>query len=120
MQSLMVQNRNPSLRAYFVWGPFLRGDTEAVAKNATEKYAAPGSVYFWTPSIDLGRDLALTLRMPYGRLAWDVYLAYRRGTLWEGRIPAPAYWQHQLDILQGDRFNPTLFEARAMLLADAR
>ena len=120
MQALMLQNRNSGLRAYFLWGPFLRGDSEAAARAVTAKYTAPNSVYFWTRSLSLGRELAEVLRMPHGKLAWDVYLAYRKGTMWEERIPPPAYWQHQLEVLQGEPFNPTLLEARAMQLLNTR
>jgi hypothetical protein len=29
--------------------------------------------------------------------AWDVYLLYRRGMRWEGRVPpAASFWMHQL------------------------
>ncbi len=93
------------MRSYFIWGPFLPADNAESARTATAKYGAPDSVYFWTPDTRLAADLAVTLRLPVGHLAWKVYLLYRRGIIWDRLPPKPAYWQQQLEVLQGEKFD---------------
>ncbi len=112
MQTMLVQQSNPDLRAYFVWAPFIASDSLEAARSATEKYAAPNTVYFWLPSIKIAQELAAVLRLGAGRLAWDVFLLYKRGIIWQTMIPEPTYWQQQLDILQGDAFDTMVMEAK--------
>ena len=112
MQMLMNEFGDRDVRAYFVWLPALSGDSEQAARKSTERYPAPNSVYFWLAIPNAAQEAGFVLRMPTGRLAWDVYLLYRRGAIWESSFPYPTYWQHQLDILQGDAFNPPVFRAR--------
>jgi hypothetical protein len=112
MQMLMTEFGNRDLRAYFVWIPVLSGDSEQAARKSTERYPAPNSGYFWLTTPKAAQEAASVLHMAAGRLAWDVYLLYRRGLIWEASFPSPSYWQHQLDILQGDAFNPQVFRAR--------
>jgi hypothetical protein len=107
---MLVQRQEKNLRAYFLWGSFLPTDNAAAARAATATYRAPDSVYFWTPDQRLAAELAATLRLPVGRVAWKVYLLYRQGTIWDRLLPMPAYWQQQLDVLQGDKFDITSME----------
>jgi hypothetical protein len=112
MQALMIQHRSPRLKGYFVWGPFLRSDTEAAAREASTTYAGPNTEHFWTPGAALPHEIAAVLRMAAGRVAWDVYLLYGKGSEWTSKFPAPSYWQHQLDILQGEKYSPAAMEAK--------
>ena len=112
MQTMLAQRRDPNLRAYFVWGPYLDADNAQTARESASRYQAPNSAYYWTSTPGLAQELASVLRLPGGRLAWDVYLLYRKGVLWETSFPIPAYWQRQLDILQGDDFDITKMESR--------
>jgi hypothetical protein len=107
---MLLHRQNPEIRAYFIWGPFLLADNEESARLATGRLLVPGAVYFWMPDVRLSADFAAALRLPMGRLAWDVYLLYRRGTMWDRTVPQPAYWQHQIDVLQGDKLNMAAME----------
>ena len=111
MQLLLTQHRDPNLRSYFVWGPFIRSDNEAAARENAQRFAAPNSMHFWTPTPKLGEDLSATLRLPAGRTAWDVFLLYTKRTFWDSSPPAPAYWQQQLEVVQGDPYDVTVFDA---------
>jgi len=102
---MLAQRQDPDLRSYIVWGSFLQTDNVEAARAATARCNAPNSVYFWTPNSRLAADLAVTLRLPIGRLAWKVYLLYGRGIIWDRLLPEPPYWQRQLDVLQGDEFD---------------
>lgn len=114
MQTLLLQHRNPGIRAYFLWGPFIRSDNETAARQNSTRYLAPNTVHFWTPTPRFGADLAEVLRLPDGLLAWDVFLLYPKGAIWEQRVPRPAYWQHQLEILQGEPLNIPSLEYRIL------
>ncbi len=114
---MMVQRRDPALRAYFFWGPYQGLDNQDRAREAAQKYAAPNSAHFWSPSPDISRDLAAVLRLGAGRVPFDVYLLYKKGVLWESLIPAPTYWQQQIGLVQGDGFDITRLESRIQQLA---
>ncbi len=102
---MLLQRHDTNLRSYFVWGPFLPTDNVEAARAASVKYSAPDSIYFWMPDSRLAADLAVTLSLPIGRLAWKVYLLYRRGIIWDRLPPQPTYWQQQLEVLQGVKFD---------------
>ena len=109
---MLVQRQATKLRSYFVWGSFLQTDNVEAARAATARYNAPDSVHFWMPDSRLAADIAVTLRLPIGRLAWKVYLLYRPGIIWDRLLPEPTYWQQQLDILQGDKFDIASMEVQ--------
>ena len=105
MQSLLARNRNSDLRAYFIWGPYLQADSLELARVDSNKFNAPAATYFWTPTDKLARELSSVLGLPAGRPAWDVYLLYAKGLTWDRTFPAPTYWQHQIDVIQGEPLN---------------
>lgn len=48
---------------------------------------------------------AVSPHLGLGRPAWDVWLLYDRTTTWrEGPMPAPTWWEHQLQSLPPDRY----------------
>ncbi len=112
MQMLMMEFGNQDLRAYFVWVPILDADNEQAARKSTIQFPAPNSVYFWTQTPKLSHEAASVIRLAAGRPAWDVYLLYNKGVTWDRIFPAPNYWQQQLDVLQGDAFNPQVMRTR--------
>ncbi len=116
MQTLLMQNRNDDIRAYFVWGPYLKSDNQEIARVNSDRFYAPNSTYFWTDTPYLAQDLARQLQLPSGRLAWDVYLVYGKGAFWDKSFPAPAYWAHQIEVIQGEPLNMQKFESRLQQL----
>jgi hypothetical protein len=120
MQTLLVQHRNPNLRAYFIWGPYLRTDSVESARASTQRFLAPNAAYYWTATPSLGQELGSVLRLAGGRLAWDVYLLYRKEILWESRLPEPTYWQQQLDVVQADTLDIIKMEQRIQQLLTQR
>jgi len=120
MQTLLVQQRDPNLRAYFIWGPYLTTDSEDIARASTQRLLAPNAAYYWTPTPRLGQELGSVLRLAGGRLAWDVYLLYRKEIIWEGRFPEPTYWQQQLDVIQADPLDIIKLKGRIQQLLTQR
>jgi len=119
MQAFLAQQQSRDLCAFFVWGPFLSGDHEQAARANSLRFGVPGGVHYWAPTPKVGIDLAGVLRLPQGKIAWDVYLAYGRGGFWGTEMPAPDYWQHQLPVLQGAPYNPADFAAHVSRLLSA-
>jgi hypothetical protein len=116
MQTLLLQNRNPDLRAYFIWGPYLHADNLEIARVNSDRFYVPNASFFWTPTPALAQDLAKQLSLPSGQLGWDVYLVYGKGALWDKNFPMPAYWAHQIDVIQGEPLDMQKFEARILQL----
>jgi hypothetical protein len=113
---MLVQWRTPPFRTYFVWGRYSSLDDEARAREETLKHRAPNASFFWMPAPILPEELMSVLKIGTGRTIFDVYLLYRRGVLWESRLPAPTYWQQQIGVIQGDPFNVTRMEAQIQRL----
>jgi hypothetical protein len=82
----------------------------------SDRFYAPDASFFWTPTPSLAQELAKLLQFPPGRLGWDVYLIYGKGKLWDKSFPMPAYWAHQIDVPQGERFDMQKFENRIQQL----
>jgi hypothetical protein len=116
MQMLMNEFGNREVRAYYVWAPILTGDTEASARQSSQRFPAANSSHFWTSSPGLIHEAAAVLQLAAGRTAWDVFLLYRKEIMWHSSFPVPSYWQQQLDIIQGAPFDP---QALKMRLLDA-
>lgn len=113
MQHFLMQRlQMTGLRAYFIWAPILGSDTIKTARENSRTYATPNSVHYWTPTQKLAKDLAPVLRMGVGRLAWDIYLLYPPGVMWDREPPAPSYWQRKHDIPQGDAYNVAVLATR--------
>jgi hypothetical protein len=55
----------------------------------------PRAIHFWTESTSLGDAFRPVLGLTE-EPAWDVYLVYPAGVVWEGDLPAPAGYLHQL------------------------
>ncbi len=73
-----------------------QGDSERAAADAalTLDRARLG-VHFHDPGRIVGSAVAEALG-GRGRVAWDIYLFYPPGSLWDGSPPPPVEWYHQL------------------------
>ena len=119
MQTVVLDSLNdPSLRAYVAWVPILPEDTEAAARERAALVHDRRAQHFWDAQRALPGAFAAVLGLPEGWPAWDVYLAYTPGVVWNERPPAPAFWHHQLGdepaapVLDGAAFAA---QVRAML-----
>ncbi len=88
------------LQAFVVWIPMLPEDDAEAAAEAAVPEDPRRLLQGWDAGRRIGnlfeQSLALT------RTAWDVYLVYAPGVVWEGDLPpAPSFWMHQLDLDSG-------------------
>ncbi|HSY89840.1 MAG TPA: hypothetical protein VK812_00625 [Candidatus Binatus sp.] len=87
---------SPRLQALLVWEPMRVGDTPVTAAEQADTVRDARIAQGWNGSRDVGKLFEATLDLH--PIAWDVYLIYRPGILWEGeQPPPPTFWMHQLD-----------------------
>jgi len=82
--------------ASLVWVRVLSEDHEQAAQAAAEGLQSPLLHHFYDPEQRAARQMGAILGGA-GHFAWDVYLVFAAGTLWEDEPPLPAGWAHQLD-----------------------
>ena len=98
--SLFDEIDSPALRGLVVFLPMVSGDCEPAARERAAENSDARIATRWDP----GRGVGRAFRRPLGlrATAWDVYLVYPPGVLWEGEEPpTPAKWMHQLSRLAG-------------------
>lgn len=79
---------HPDLRLYTVWGPMLGDETREDARPATVHLSGERVTHFWTGGHGLADALAPVLGLPEGERAWDTFLLYGPGAVWEeGEAP---------------------------------
>ncbi|MGQ0722044.1 MAG: hypothetical protein ACT4PE_10790 [Candidatus Eiseniibacteriota bacterium] len=85
-----------NLVVYAVWEPILRTDDERSARKATALLPDARVVNYWTDGTELGEAFQPAIHLTT-EPAWDVYLVYPPGVVWEaGEPPAPEFFMHQL------------------------
>ena len=98
---LLASISDSRLRAHYVWVPMLPPDNYDEAERTADRFAEAGATHFWDAERLLARRMAQVLgigaRESIGAagkdwLAWDVYLAYRRGA---NALERPDFWMHQ-------------------------
>lgn len=74
------------------------GDTEVTAIGTARAIRNPRVRHFYDADKLAGRAVAVSLGGE-GETAWDIYLFYEQGTVWQHRPPVPVAWAHQYDRL---------------------
>ncbi len=89
-----------SLRGLSVWLPMMSGDDPESARVASESYSDDRVEHRWDPERRLGARFAKRLGLK--GVAWDVYLVYSAGVVWDDDDPPePTLWMHQLPSATG-------------------
>ena len=90
----LVNSRD--LAVYVVWEPIFRTDDERASRRATVLFPDDRVKEYWAGTLDVGRLFQPAIGLEK-EVAWDVYLVYRPGRVWEGlEPPAPDDFMHQL------------------------
>jgi hypothetical protein len=86
--------------AHIVWTPVLSGDVAEAALGVVRLRRRSRVNHYWDPtkSISDAARLVLDLVASDRTVAWDVYLLFRSGVSWNGTVPTPERWLHQLRI----------------------
>lgn len=89
--------KDDNLRVHVVWTPVLGDDDRDASLESRNLIPDPRAVHYWDDELDLGLAYGRAVALPPGRdLAWDVYFVFDQGTMWEGNLPVPAEYSHQL------------------------
>jgi len=83
-------------RTYAVWEPILRTDDERSSRKAVALFPDERVKNYWVRSRAVGELFQAPIDLS-GEPAWDVYLVYAPGILWDGDAPPePTFFMHQL------------------------
>ena len=93
--SVLKKIKSDSLRAYAVWEPVLRADSEQWAKRSTSILADRRVTHYWIDNRDVGKLFQPPINLTT-EPAWDVYLLYPPGVEWTDDPPKPHFFMHQL------------------------
>jgi hypothetical protein len=94
MQRVLREMTDPRLRAYLVWLPMFDGDSRSWAQTRSDDFRDDRLSYYWDGDKVTGEGWAKVLNL--NTTAWDVYFLYGRGVEWNGPVPTPSFWMHQL------------------------
>jgi hypothetical protein len=83
------------LDVLLIWVSMMSGDTYEAAQKAAKKFKDKRVKQFYDPQQLAGRAFAKSLGCSDG-VAWDIYLFYPLGTLWQDLPPPPESFMHQL------------------------
>lgn len=120
---VLNQVNDPNLRAYVIWVPMFRGHERDVP-GATREVSDSRALHYWDGSSASMRAVRASLELPED--AWDVFLLYRPGVIWDGSAPPrPDFWMHQLGSrseprLNGPYLDPAVFLERTRAALDRR
>lgn len=111
-RDLLDGNDDQRLRTYVAHVPTL-GATEKHVPDAAALVTGGAHVtHYWEDSGIVGKLYEETLGFD-GVYAWDVWMAYRPGVRWEGRLPpAPDFAMHQLSSSKIQALMPRLDSKR--------
>jgi hypothetical protein len=119
--ALFATEPSPNLAGFVVWVPMLGGTAGNVSDAATLS-PDPRVKHYWDASNDLGTAYERILPVAGGP-AWDVYMLFAPGVVWEGsEPPRPSFWMHQLAITNAPHLDTKIFadHARRMLATIGR
>lgn len=85
-----------SLSVFVVWEPIFRTDSAKAARKATTLLPDRRVESFWVESLRVGELFQPSIGLE-SEPAWDVYLVFPPGAMWEGETPPrPEFFMHQL------------------------
>ena len=122
----MEKQPNAKVEAFVVWSSQLSGGADDVPEAATLMRDARAR-HYWDGDRVLG-TIYQTLELGEDRLrghepAWDVWLLFGPEARWPpgGEPPKPAWWEHQLQGMPGERrLDPERFAQKAAELGRAK
>jgi hypothetical protein len=99
--AVLLLPHTKDFRLYILWLPVLETDTPQAAEPVQARLPADNRLgHFWDHDLMLSRAyhwvLQLEQRSRRHRVAWDIFLLYGAGTVWNEAPPVPEFWMHQL------------------------
>lgn len=112
MEEVEIEN----LSVHVVWSSQAGAEAKHVA-GAAKLMEDERAAHYWDPERRVGTAFQQHIA-GMNSPAWDVWMLFEPGVLWEGEAPpAPTWWEHQLSAL-GDyrdlRLDPDRFARKAL------
>jgi hypothetical protein len=82
------------LEVFVVWGPMLDKETRPDAVEATAYLDDERSTHFWTDRDRIAERFSGPVGLPADELAWDTFLLYPPGAVWDDAPPEPSLAMH--------------------------
>ena len=118
MDEVEIEN----LSVHVIWSNQLGAKEQHVAGGARLMSDARAA-HYWDPENRAGTAFQRHIA-DLGSPAWDVWMLFAPGVVWEGDVPpAPTWWEHQLSGLEGYenlRLDPDRFARKALELGGGR
>jgi hypothetical protein len=96
VEQLFDEMPSPDLRGFIIFVPMVKGDSPETAGKVSAVVKDPRIQCLWDPSGEVAHLFAPILGLKR-KAAWDVYMLYRPGIIWnEASPPSPSFWMHQL------------------------
>lgn len=94
--SLLSRISDTNFVVYAVWEPILKTDNERAARKATKLFPDERVKDYWVGTSAVGRLFQSSIELTT-EPAWDVYLVYAPGIVWDKDTPPkPSFFMHQL------------------------
>ena len=102
-----------------VWLPMLEDDDEFAVREASGSHLLdPRVKHFWDAEGDLQWRYAGLLNLPENQPAWDIYMLFQQGTIWQEDPPRPDFWMHQLPVDSAPALDPVRLSREIEKLLD--
>jgi len=96
VKKILKSIESEKIFSQIVWLPIVKNDSYSMALTRANSLSDKRVRNYWSGDRYAGNIFTKTLNLD--RTAWDVYLVYEAGVVWEDEKipPAPTYWMHQL------------------------
>lgn len=96
-QSIIARNPIPGLAIFVVWIDLLPRDNSFSASTSAKAYFADTqAIQFHDPERRVGKAFAAALGADKDKVAWDFYMFFEGGQIWEKLPPTPKAYLHRL------------------------
>jgi hypothetical protein len=96
-QSIIARNPIPNLSILVVWIDMLPGDNSGSATSSGNTYFSDtDAIQFHDPERRAGGAFGAAFGGVKNQVAWDFYMFFEAGELWEKKTPLPRTYVHQL------------------------
>ena len=117
-ESVLEAYPDAELSITIVWVDMLSADGEAAVTKAAEVFDDARVRQFYDETRRSSTAFATDVLYADGGPAWDIYLYYEPGAIWDEFPPKPAEWYHQLSGTK--RGDPALFRPGQELVNQLR
>lgn len=95
--SIISRNPIPNLSIIVVWIDMMPGDNFASATGSAKNFFSDThAAQFHDPERRAGEAFGKAVGAAGGKVAWDFYLYFDEGEVWEKKAPLPKAYLHQL------------------------